>query len=856
MRKYLLLLFISLLTTGAVLAQDGSVIKGKLLDAQTKETLIGASVLVKGTTNATTAALDGSFKITAPTGSTLVFSYIGYVSKEVTVTGKNLGDIFLDPASSSVKEVTITGDVAIDRRTPIAVTTINAKTIEEKIGTQDLPALLAVVPGVMTSNTSGYGDSRVSIRGFSSTSKNGNVAMTINGIPVNDMENGNTYWSDFTGLSDVTTSFQVQRGLGAAKIIVPSFGGTINITTRNTDAVKGGYVFSGIGSDGYSKFGALISTGLTPSGWAATFQGSKTEGNYHADNTEFLNYNYFFNLSKVLSATQTISFSLMGASQKHNTRFSTPIYVIEHAPQGIRYNPDAGVLNGQPYDPYQNFFSKPLASLNHSWVINDKSSLSTVLYATYGTGGGVSLATNNASTPHINGNTNGLYDYSPFDLTAIAKTNATTVDGAATNYIKTSENDHHWYGIRSTFNTQLTNDINLSAGIDLKDYQGTHFTKVNNLLGAGYVLDVANKNAPNNHAFTGDKISFYNVDDILSGGAFLQSEYVKNDLSAFITLSGTESRDQRNDYFTYLDSDPNQHSPWVSFFTYQAKGGANYNINEHMNVFANIGYITKPPYFDNVFINFKNDINKKTVPEKLFSYELGYGYKTSNFSANLNFYRSSYMNRAFTKPTDPDPITGVLYSINISGVNELHQGGELELKFKPVKEVTINGSLSVGDWHYSSNSGPVQVFDDQNQPVKNGAYPSVLIKGIKVGDAPQTQAHIGADVDVLPDFRLGADYFYNGNYTSNFFFNTITTDGLTPWKIPTYNLLNVNAVLRFKIAGLDGSLVGNVINLLNTKYISDANDGSVSAAPKGVPQNTNVYFGYGRTFGTSLKIKF
>jgi iron complex outermembrane receptor protein len=69
-------------------------------------------------------------------------------------------------------------------------------------------------------------------------------------------------------------------------------------------------------------------------------------------------------------------------------------------------------------------------------------------------------------------------------------------------------------------------------------------------------------------------------------------------------------------------------------------------------------------------------------------------------------------------------------------------------------------------------------------------------------------------------------------------------------------LQSVNAVLRFKIAGLDGSLVGNVINLLNTKYISDANDGSVSAAPKGVPQNTNVYFGYGRTFGTSLKIKF
>jgi len=855
MRKLLLILFIGLFTSGAVLAQDGMTVTGKLLDAQTKEPLIGATVGVKGTTNATSAELDGSFKLKVPAGSTLTISYIGYMSKEVNVTGADLGTILLDPASAStMKEVTITGDVAVDRRTPVAVTTINARTIEDKIGIRDLPALLEVVPGVMVSNTSGYGDSRVSIRGFSSTSKNGNVAMTINGIPVNDMENGNTYWSDFTGLSDVTTSFQVQRGLGAAKIIVPSFGGTINITTRNTDAVKGGYVFTGIGSDGYKKMGALISTGLTPSGWAVTFQGSKTEGNYHSDNTEFLNYNYFFNLSKVLTATQSLSFSVMGASQKHNTRFNAPIYVFEHAPQGIRYNPDAGVLNGQPYDPYQNYFSKPVASLNHTWQINEKSSLATVLYATYGTGGGVSLATNNASTPHINGNTNGLYDYSPFDLTAIAKANAATADGAALNYTKTSENDHHWYGLRSTYTTELTNDINLSAGIDLRDYEGTHYTKVNNLLGAAYVLDNSNKNNPNNHAVTGDKISFYNVDDIISGGAYMQTEYVKNNVSAFITLSGTESSDKRNDYFTYLDSDPKQHSPWVSFFTYQAKGGANYNIDEHMNIFANIGYITKPPYFDNVFINFKNDVNKNTVPEKLFSYELGYGYKSAIFGVNLNLYRSLYMNRAFTQATPP--VNGVLYSINVSGINELHQGAELEVKLKPVNRVTVNASLSVGDWHYTTNSGPVQVFDDNNQPVAGGSYNSVLVKGLKVGDAPQTQGHIGLDIDVLDDLRIGGDYLFNGNYTSNFYFNSVQTAGLTPWKVPNYNLLNLNATLKFKIAGLDASLIGNVTNILDTKYISDATDGTVSVAPKGLPQNVNVYYGYGRLFGTSLKIKF
>lgn len=863
MRKYLLVLLVFILTTCMAFAQKdgGRQITGKLLDAQTKEPLIGATVTIKGTTQGTTVSLDGSFKLKAPEGGvTLVLSYIGYVSKEVEVTNDQLGVLTLDASTASMNEVVVTGDLAVDRKTPVAVTTLNAQYIEEKIGSQDIPSLLAIVPGVMYSNTTGFGDARVSIRGFSSTSKNGNVAMTINGIPVNDMENGNTYWSDFTGLNDVTTSIQVQRGLGASKIIVPSFGGTINITTRNTDAIKGGYVFEGIGSDGYNKMGALVSTGLTSNGWAATFQGSKTQGNYHADNTEFLAYNYFFNLSKVLSPSQTLSFSVMGADQHHNTRFNSKIQTIRDAPMGIRYNPDAGILNGKPYDPYQNYFAKPLASLNHSWIINEKSSLSTVLYATYGTGGTTGLV---GSAPHINGNTNGLTDYSPYDLTAVEKINAQSVDGSATTYIKASENDHHWYGARSTFTTQLTPDINLAAGVDLKYYEGTHYTKVYDLLGAQYVTvpttagsyDVNN---PNGHFVTGDKINFYNKDDIASGGAYVQTEYSKDNLSAFITLSGTESGDQRNDFFNYTPTQ-DQHSPWVSFFTYQAKGGANYNINSHMNVFANIGYITKPPYFDNVFINFRNDINKKTVPEKLFSYELGYGYKTSSFSANLNLYRSSYMNRAFTQATSPDS-AGITYSVNLSGINEMHQGAELELKFQPVRIITLTGSLSLGDWYYTSNSGPVTVFDDAHNQV--GSYKSVLVKGLKVGDAPQTQFHIGADINVLQDLKLGADYLYNGNYTSNFYFNSVQSTGLSPWNIPSYNLINLNAVFKFKIAGLDASLVGNVYNLLNTIYISDAIDGSAGSAtsapiaPSGKPGNVSVYYGYGRTFATSLKIKF
>ncbi|MDB5117339.1 MAG: TonB-dependent Receptor, partial [Mucilaginibacter sp.] len=96
MRKHLLFLLISLFTTVAAFAQNGGVITGKLLDAQTKEPLIGATVMVKGTTVAAAASLNGTFKLNAPAGSTtLVVSYIGYVSKEVAISGSKLGDILL-----------------------------------------------------------------------------------------------------------------------------------------------------------------------------------------------------------------------------------------------------------------------------------------------------------------------------------------------------------------------------------------------------------------------------------------------------------------------------------------------------------------------------------------------------------------------------------------------------------------------------------------------------------------------------------------------------------------------------------------------------------------------------------------
>lgn len=97
----------------------------------------------------------------------------------------------------------------------------------------------------------------------------------VNGVPVNDMEWGGVYWSNWAGLSDVTRSMQTQRGLGASKISSPSVGGSVNIVTNGIEAKQGGTFSFGVGNDGLYSLSFSLSTGLTKSGWALSVLGAK-----------------------------------------------------------------------------------------------------------------------------------------------------------------------------------------------------------------------------------------------------------------------------------------------------------------------------------------------------------------------------------------------------------------------------------------------------------------------------------------------------------------------------------------------------------------------------------------------------
>ena len=373
-----------------------STVTGKVTD-NTNNPLANAIVSIKGNAATVKTSGDGSFKIVSKENAgTVVISFLGFESSKVSFAGnQNLGTIALVLSTSEIEEVVVkstTVDIAKSRKTPVAVSTIKASEIQAKLGNQEFPEMLNNTPSVYaTKSGGGFGDSRVNIRGFNQN----NIAVLINGVPVNDMENSAVYWSNWAGLSDVTSAMQVQRGLGSSKLAISSVGGTINVVTKTADQKEGGVYASSFGNDDYFKNQLSYNTGKMKNGLSASFLMSRTTGDGYVDGTKFEGGNYFIGLGYQLNDKHDFQFVFTGAPQWHNQRSAAPT-IAQYIKYGnpaemdpnIRYNSDWGMLNGEEYSFRTNFYHKPVASLNWDYKISDKMKLSTVVYASWGRGGG------------------------------------------------------------------------------------------------------------------------------------------------------------------------------------------------------------------------------------------------------------------------------------------------------------------------------------------------------------------------------------------------------------------------------------------------------------------------------------
>jgi hypothetical protein len=307
--------------------------------------------------------------------------------------------------------------------------------MDVRLGSQDIPMALNTTPSVYaTQQGGGAGDARINVRGFNQR----NVAVMINGVPQNDMENGWVYWSNWDGVGDATHSIQMQRGLSAVNLATPSIGGTMNIITDPAAMSKGGSFKQEAGAGSFLKSSINYNTGLIADKFAFSTTLVKKSGEGIIDKTWTDAYAYYFGASYQMNATNRFELYAIGAPQRHGQNLykqNLGAYDSEFAKTVEGYDAtavdsagqfrDEGTTNGvefgrnfnQNWAPInssykgkqywymygdrtverhnpdylnerENYFHKPLVNLNHYLTLNDQMRLSTIVYWSGGSGGG------------------------------------------------------------------------------------------------------------------------------------------------------------------------------------------------------------------------------------------------------------------------------------------------------------------------------------------------------------------------------------------------------------------------------------------------------------------------------------
>jgi TonB-linked outer membrane protein, SusC/RagA family len=242
MKRNKLIWFISLLfcCTGLV-AQNGT-ISGTIMDASNSETLIGVSVVVKGTNRSTLSDLDGNYTISAAPGETLLFRYIGCKPQEVKVSNQKEINVLMESLSQDLDEVVVVGTIMKKSDLTGAVSSVSSKVLEEKPVTNINQALQGRVAGVFISNAAKPGDdASIKIRGINTINTSTDPIYVVDGLVMDNFGGG----FNSINLNDVE-SIQILKDASATALYGSrASNGVVLVTTKKGRTGEGKVSYDG-----------------------------------------------------------------------------------------------------------------------------------------------------------------------------------------------------------------------------------------------------------------------------------------------------------------------------------------------------------------------------------------------------------------------------------------------------------------------------------------------------------------------------------------------------------------------------------------------------------------------------------
>ncbi|MFT3908616.1 MAG: TonB-dependent receptor [Ferruginibacter sp.] len=603
---------------------------------------------------------------------------------------------------------------------------------------------------------------RFRIRGYDANE----FSTFMNGVPMENLDNGYTPYGLWGGLNDVVRNRQYTPGLQSVSYGYGGIGGSTNIDTRAFKQRKQTSINYAYSNRTYNnRIMITHSTGWSKKGWALSFSGSRrwAEDGY-ADGTFYDGYSFYMGIDKRINSRHIISFVAF-ATPTQSGRQAGTLKETRDLYNDNYYNPNWGYQNGKKRNAVIGKSSQPLGILTHDWKISEKSNLMTAASFSTGYRSTTGLDWFNVPDPRpdyyrylpsyqqdpiqasivayelqhdVNKrqiNWDNLYFTNVSNRETIHNVNGISgndVSGLRSLYIVTEKVVHtNRFNFNTTYNTAVNNHIDLTAGLTFETQTNNYYKKVSDLLGGEFWVDVdqfaerdfpANPSAgqndlnhPNRIVRTGDKYGYnYNI-DIQKGTAWVQANVKLRKVNFFV--SGAQSYTNyyrkgnvRNGLFP--DNSEGK-SDEQHFYNYNFKAGLTYLVTPHNYLFLNGTYETRAPFFENAFLSprTRNEARSDLKNEHVTSFEGGYVLISPKVKARLTGYYSLFKN-GLDIITFYDELQRTLGNYSLNNIGHENLGLEFGSEVILYKGLTFNAAAAVGRYKYNTEQNAIVTEDN------------------------------------------------------------------------------------------------------------------------------------------------
>ena len=747
------ILFFALLSCLST-ANANVVISGEVRDSETLLPVEGVLINLQGTNKKTVTGIDGRFELLdIESGyydlSLEVEKYASF-SMKVSVESANvdLGVIQISPVKAA-------GEVNPEDYIPTILLTDDD--LNEDANNQNISGVLTASRDVFVSAAAfTFGPMRFRIRGLDSE----NTLMSLNGIPMNDLENGRVFWSIWSGLNDVTRNRDTDVGLGAMGYTFGGLGGGTIIDTRaSTQRRQKRFSYSHSNRSYRNRLMGTYSTGWLKGDWAISLSGSHRwaeEG--YIEGTFYDAWSYFLSVDKKLGEKHLLNLTTLGAPVKRGRSGGSTQELYDLAGTNY-YNPYWGYQNGEKRNSRVVNSHQPMTILRHDWTIDESSVLTTSLGYQFGYYGSSALDWFDAPDPRPD-----YYRYLPSFLASDSQEAAEIREGALRtdevarqinwdqfyfvnrNSQLTEKYDHllegkdysgNWsqyiienrrfdtrkFSFNSNYQNVVSDHFTLSMGLTYQSQKVRNYKIVDDLLGGDFYVNVDrfairdsvnnqdvqqfNLDNPSQILKEGDAFGWDFDANINRGEFWAQGQWTFRSIEAFLSaqLSQTNFWRTGNVRTGRFPDNSLGDSEKQTFNNYGLKGGLTYKISGRHYLYANGAYLTRAPFFRNSYVSPRT--RDQLVPglesESILSGEAGYYLRSPGMKARATVYYAHFENQVNIIRFYND-LERAFGNYIMSDVSKKHIGTELAIEAKLNAEWTLSAVAALGQFTFDSRA--------------------------------------------------------------------------------------------------------------------------------------------------------